>query len=126
MRLLVFLVAPALLLALACSSGDGAELRDAPIESAEIVTIDRVPPGYELHVVAQIPGSSCHRPQAPAVRRDGTTFRVTVQNLFTGAEVCTADLGYRDLTIPLPGDFDSGARYTVLLNDEPPLNFSAR
>jgi hypothetical protein len=115
----------AILLAVACSSGDKSELRDAPIDSSAIVTIDASPPRYEVHVIAEIPGSSCNTPQEPAVKRDGATFRVSVQNLFSGAGVCTADLGYRDLTIPLPGPFQPGTRYEVLINDEPALTFVA-
>jgi hypothetical protein len=114
-----------LLGSLACSSGDGSELRDAPIESAEVVSIDTFPPQYELLLVSRIPGRSCHRPQEPSVERDGTTFHVKVQNLFTGAEVCTADLGYREWTVPLEGDFEAGREYSVRVNDEPQLTFVA-
>lgn len=113
-------------LGVACSSGDDSELRDAPIESVDVVMTGTDPSRYAVDVVAQIPGSSCHRPQEPTVRRDGTTFQVTVQNLFTGADVCTADLGYRELTVHLPGDFEAGTEYTVRINDEPPLTFTVR
>ena len=110
---------------LACSSGDGSELRDAPIESAEVISIDTFPPQYELLLVSQIPGRSCHRPQEPSIERNGTTFEVKVQNLFTGAEVCTADLGYREWTLRLEGDFEAGTEYSVQVNDEPQLRFVA-
>ena len=128
MNIRKLIAAPILLLivsALACSSGDGSELRDAPIESAAVVTVDTSPPQYELMVVSQVPGRSCHRPQEPAVERDGTAFEVKVQNLFTGAEVCTADLGFREWTVPLEGDFEPGTEYTVSVNDEPELTFVA-
>src|SRR5690606_23316511 len=58
MRLSVLLPAIAALFAVACSSGGtGPELRDAPITSAEVVSVDGMPPAYDLQVVAQIPGS---------------------------------------------------------------------
>jgi hypothetical protein len=114
------------LVAVACSSdGSGAELRNAPIQSTEIVSVDTFPPQYELLVVSHIPGRSCHRPQEPKVERRGNTFHVVVQNLFTGASVCTADLGFREWTIPLEGDFESGREYNVRVNDEPELTFVA-
>ena len=115
-------------LTMACLSKDktGAEPRDAPIASAEVITLDTDPAQYQAHIVAEIPGSSCNQPLDPSVKRDGSTFHITVQNLFSGAEVCTADLGYRDLTIPLEGDFTSGVQYTVLINAEPPLTFVAK
>ena len=106
----VIVVCPiALLWSLGCSSGDGSELRTAPIDSAKVVTVDTFQPRHEVAVVALIPGRSCHRPQEPTVERSETAFRVTVQNLFTGAAVCTSDPGYRELTIALAGEFVSGS-----------------
>lgn len=123
--IVLLLAACVSLAALACSDDDGSELRDAPIESAEVVSVDTAPPSYELHVVSQIPGSSCHEPQEAELERDGTEFRVTVQNLFNGDEVCTADLGFKEHTLELPGPFDAGVEYTVLINEEPAITFVA-
>jgi hypothetical protein len=116
----------ALAFAGACSSsGNGAGLREAPIESAQVISIDTAPPSYELAVVAQIPGSSCYSPAGHEVIRTGDTFRVRVLNHFTGADMCTADLGYYDVLVPLIGGFVSGTEYVVELNSEPPIRFTA-
>lgn len=121
------LVAVLGLVVAACRSSDaGAGLQAAPLESAEVVSVDTEPPRYELAVVAQLLGSSCYSPGGYEVTRDGTTFHVRVLNYFTGDEVCTADIGYYTLQLPLPGAFVSGTEYVIEINAEESVQFTAQ
>jgi hypothetical protein len=84
-----------------------------------------MPPGYELAVVAQIPGSTCYSPAGHEVIRTERVFLVRVLNHYTGADMCSADLGFYPVIVPLAEPFVSGTEYTVELNSEPPIRFTA-
>ena len=125
-RFLLVLLVAAAALAAACSSDSGTSgprLEEAPIDGLNLRSIDTSPPQYEVHVQAGLP-SGCVTPHSHEVERDNTTLRVKVLNQHSGDEVCTTIYGMYDLTVPLPGPFQSGAQYRVEVNDES-LSFTA-
>jgi hypothetical protein len=102
----------------ACSSDSpGGGLHEAPIESAEVVSVDTNPPQFFLEVVAGLP-NACYSQADPEVSRSGTTVRVRVLNRHSGAEVCAEVYGTYSLSIRLPGNYQAGTQYTVRVNDE--------
>jgi hypothetical protein len=108
-----------LVLAAACSSSGegGARLEEAPIESIEIVSRDSAPPHYSAQIVAGLP-DGCTSQGRHDVTRDGRTFNIRVLNTHTGAEVCAAIYGTYRISVDLGSGLQSGAQYTIRVNDE--------
>jgi hypothetical protein len=91
----------------------------APIDSVEVRIAESFPPQYFLDVVSGLP-SGCAEFDRDEVAREGLVIAVTVWNLepVPGAGVfCTAIYGTIERAIALGSDFQSGATYTVHVND---------
>jgi hypothetical protein len=97
----------------------------APIEQAQVVTVQSNPPQYTVSVKAGLP-SGCAKPAGYEVAAAGQAVRVQVFNSMpAGNVICTQIYGIYDLTVPLGSDFDAGKTYTVDVNDKK-LTFVAR
>jgi len=98
----------------------GAEGRQAvlaPIDELDVLVQESFPPRYVVHVVAGLP-SGCAQRDRHEVTREGNTITVTVWNTMpTGDVACTMIYGMYELNIDLGTDFQSGATYTVRVND---------
>lgn len=91
----------------------------APIESVEIVIMESFPPQYNLVVVSGLP-NGCVLFGDYSVTRDGNTILVEVTNLVPSADqllACTEIYGMVRTVIALGSDFESGATYTIVVND---------
>jgi hypothetical protein len=128
MRALYAPFAGGLLLAVAVggcdANNDQSQLRQAPIDSAQVVALDSSPTRYTVEILAGLP-DGCSSPATHSVTRDGKAFHVEVLNRHTGAQQCTAIYGMYRLTIALEGECESGAPYTVKVNDKE-LTFTAK
>ncbi len=91
---------------------------DAPIDGAEVQTLESFPPQYMLHVTAGLP-NGCAQQGGWEASRSGTTITVKVYDTMpTGQVACTMIYGDYDLNIPLGSDYASGQQYTVQVNDK--------
>lgn len=89
----------------------------APIDGAEV---RRSPDGYVLDVVSGLPSGCAQFDGYTTGRETESTVRVRVYNLMPAdpRTACTMIYGIVSSTIPLPGDFNAGWSYTVLVNDK--------
>jgi hypothetical protein len=133
----VFLT-PAVLLAIAlaaCNGGEGGaapdgdvrtELVPAPIEEAEVIVRESDPPQYAVRVVSGIP-DGCHSFAEASAERQGTRIEVTVLNeRQVGDVACTQLYGTQETVVELGTDFEMGTEYTVDVNGEERLTFTAQ
>ena len=91
----------------------------APIDSVNVLIAESFPPQYFVEVVSGLP-SGCAEFNGHDVARDGTTIRITVNNLEPASEalvLCTAIYGMHQSNVALGSDFESGTEYTVHVND---------
>ena len=104
-------------------------IAESPIETAELVKSDG-PAGHSLRVVSRLPkGSRCSPFDGYEIKRgDDNTIDVVVthREVVEGPIPCTADLPVVETLVPLGGDFDPGAEYTVSVNSERVGSFVAR
>ena len=104
-------------------------IAESPIGLAEIETLERAPPQYQLRVVSRMPkGGSCSQFNGYEIRR-GESDRIDV--VITHHEVadpqaaCTRDLPVVETAVPLGSDFEPGVEYTVSLNSDTTKTFAA-
>lgn len=105
------------------------ELRESPIERAEIETLDRTPTEYQLRVVSGLPSGSCTHFNGYEIRRDNANsinVRITHHYVVAKGVACTADYPVIETVVPLGSDFENGAEYTVTVNGENSQSFVAR
>ena len=103
---------------------------ESPIERAEVLVLESAPPQYQLRVVSAMPkGSTCSQFNGYEIRRDGSHH---IDVIVTHHEVsdpdipCTADYPVVETAVPLGSDFESGAEYTVRVNDDVTTSFVAQ
>ena len=90
----------------------------APIESVELLIAESFPPQYFLEVVSGLP-NSCAEFNGYDVARDGTTIRITVNNLVPAPGelvLCALVYGTQQHNIALGTDFEPGTTYTAVVN----------
>lgn len=100
----------------------------APIEDAELEVGESAPPQHAVRVVSGLP-SGCAELERIDVERDGADIEVTVWNTVPADEeevACTAIYRSTDNTVALGGDFEAGTRYSVTVNRDVTLSFTAR
>ena len=105
------------------------ELRESPIERAEIETVDRTPTAYQLRVISGMPSGSCSHFNGYEIRRDNAnTIDVRITHHYVVAEgiACTTDFPIIETVVPLGSDFEQGVEYTVSVNGENSQTFVAR
>jgi hypothetical protein len=102
------------------------EVMPAPIVDAQIAVAESFPPQYFLHVRAALP-NGCHNPGDHSWTRDGNEIHVTINNTVPagGNLICTMIYSERDVNIGLGSDFEAGETYTVIVNGEYKLDFTA-
>jgi hypothetical protein len=91
----------------------------APIDSVNVLIDESFPPQYFVEVVSGLP-SGCAEFNGYDVARDGTTIRITVNNLEPAPEepvFCTAIYWVHQSNVALSSDFESGTKYTIHVND---------
>ena len=100
---------------------------ESPIESAEIVVLERAPPQHQLRVVSGLPkGSGCSQFNGYEIRRRETNeieVVVTHHEIADQLVVCTADFPIVETNVPLGSDFDPGKKYTVSVNSDTTVTF---
>lgn len=109
------------LLAAACGNGEAetpSRRVRAPIDSVDVPIAESFPPQYFLDVVSGLP-NGCAEFDSYDVERAGDTITIAVWNLDERPEdgACTAIYGMVEHAIALGTDFQSGATYTVHVND---------
>lgn len=105
------------------------ELRESPIERAEIETLDRTPTEYQLRVVSGLPSGSCTHFNDYEIRRDNANsinVRITHHYVVAKGIACTADYPVIETVVPLGSFFEKGAEYTVTVNGKNSQSFVAR
>ena len=105
------------------------ELRESPIERAEIETIDRTPTAYQLRVISGMPSGSCSHFNGYEIRRDNADaidVRITHHYVVAEGIACTTDFPIIETVVPLGSDFEQGVEYTVSVNGENSQTFVAR
>ena len=126
--ILLVVGAVASVFAAACGSGDNKASNDdsaayasvaAPIDDLELITRESFPPQYALLVISGLP-DGCHEFERYDLSRDGATITIRVTNRVPtdSNRVCTQVYGRHEETIELGSDFQSGAEYTVHVNDK--------
>lgn len=104
------------------------ELRESPIERAEIETINRTPTEYQLRVISGMPSGSCSHFNGYEIRRDNSnaiSIRITHHYVVEKDIACTTDYPIIETVVPLGSDFEKGAEYTVSVNGENSQSFIA-
>ncbi len=105
------------------------ELRESPIEHAEIETVDRTPTAYQLRVISGMPSGSCSHFNGYEIRRDNSNaidVRITHHYVVAEGIACTTDFPIIETVVPLGSDFEQGVEYTVSVNGEHSQSFVAR
>jgi hypothetical protein len=99
----------------------------APIDAVTLVVRQSVPAGYAVDVESGLP-SGCARFDRIEVKREGTNVDLTVWNTVPAdaTAMCTMIYGTARNTAELGGDFAAGQLYTVRVNGEAKLTFTAR
>ena len=105
-------------------------IAESPIESAEIMVLERAPPQYQLRVVSGLPkGSGCSQFNGYEIRRSESNdieVIVTHHEVADRMVMCTADFLIVETFVPLGSDFVSGEKYTVRVNSDKVTSFSAQ
>ena len=105
-------------------------IAESPIESAEIMVLESVPPQYQLRVVSGLPkGSGCSQFNGYEIRRSESNdieVIVTHHEVADRMVMCTADFPIVETFVPLGSDFVSGEKYTVRVNSDKVTSFSAQ
>lgn len=104
------------------SALDFTYIADSPIESAEVVMTNSVPPQYMLRVVSGLPrGSSCTQFNGYEIRRsESEEIEVTITHHEVADPMasCADDYPVVETHIPLGADFEPVKEYTVRVNSE--------
>ena len=105
-------------------------IAESPIESAEIMVLESVPPQYQLRVVSGLPkGSGCSQFNGYEIRRSESNeieVIVTHHEVADRMVMCTADFPIVETFVPLGSGFVSGEKYTVRVNSDTVTSFSAQ
>ena len=105
-------------------------LVESPIESAEIMVLERDPRGYQLRIVSAMPqGSSCSQFNGYEVRRSESNsidVKVSHHHVVAKDVICTADYPIVETIVPLGSEFEPGMEYTVSVNGDTTTSFVAR
>jgi len=99
----------------------------APIEAASVARPEAVSGDYTLEITSGLPGG-CAQFDGSSVERDGNRFLVEVTNLVPDPSepiACTAIYGYHDEKITLGSDLTPGEAYTVTVNGNLAVSFTA-
>jgi hypothetical protein len=135
--LLLAVVTPAIAVLVSCTSSgavnDGPLVSGerkrvlAPIEAAELVVRESIPPQYAVRVMSGLP-NGCAKFDSIKVKREGTNVDLTVWNTVPADDrvVCTMIYGIARNTAELGSDFATGQTYTVRVNGEPRITFTAQ
>jgi hypothetical protein len=100
----------------------------APVNSVVLEVSEADPEVYTLVVTTVRPmGSSCSEFGGYEVERNGNEIEVTITNLEVADQnvPCTRDLPIDQTRIDLGSDFEDGATYTVSVNGDRKLTFTA-
>ena len=98
----------------------------APVESVKLEVSESDPPAYTLHIVSGLP-SGCVEFDGYATSRDGNTVSITVTNLMPAEPMpCTMVYGYHEGEVGLGVDLTAGETYTVVVNGDVTIAFTAR
>ncbi len=91
---------------------------DAPIDFAEILIRESNPPSYAVEIRSGLP-NSCFTFNEYTVTRDDDRVLIRVTNVeATGPNIaCREIYGTVENTVELPGDYEVGTTYAVLVND---------
>ena len=97
-------------------------ITESKVESVEALTLESLPPQYELRVVFGFPkGSGCSRLNGYKIRRSDLTridVSITHHEVSDPFVVCTADYPILEVAVPLGSDFEPGLEYTVNVNSD--------
>lgn len=99
----------------------------APIDAAELMVSDSMPPVYEVAIQSGLP-SGCAEFDRIDIARDSRRIDLTVWNTMPADEniPCTMIYGTAQNTVVLGDDFEPGERYEIRINKETELSFTAR
>lgn len=99
----------------------------APIENAEIVVRESAPPQYAVRIVSGLPSGCAEFERIDTETRD-ESIALTVWNTMPADENVACTMIYRttENTVELGADFASGETFTVSINDEETLSFTAQ
>ena len=105
-------------------------LVESPIESAEIMVLERDPREYQLRIVSAMQhGSSCSQFNGYEIRRsESNSIDIIVTHHHVAAKnvICTADYPIVETIVPLGSEFEPGMEYTVSVNGDTTTSFVAR
>ena len=105
-------------------------LAESPIESAEIVVLERDPKEYQLRIVSAMQhGSSCSQFNGFEIRRSESNsidIIVTHHHVVAKDVICTTDYPIVETIVPLGSEFEPGMEYTVSVNGDTTTSFVAR
>lgn len=105
-------------------------IAESPIERMQVVSPESTPIRYQLRVVSGMPrGSGCSRFNGYEIQRKAAnrTFVVVTHHEVADPQViCTADYPVIETIVPLGSDFEPGEQYTVSVNSEAAVTFTAR
>jgi hypothetical protein len=99
----------------------------APIESAELRTMESYPPQYMLHIVSGLP-SGCTEFSRIEIKRRSNAVDVTVWNTVPADNQVACTMIYRTdaHNANLGAHFESGTTYRVYINGEMKTSFTAQ
>ena len=105
-------------------------LVESPIESAEIMVLERDSREYQLRIVSAMQhGSSCSQFNGYEIRRSESNsidVIVTHHHVVAKDVICTADYPIVETIVPLGSEFEPGMEYTVSINGDTTTSFVAR
>jgi hypothetical protein len=99
----------------------------APIEAVELLVRESYPGKYAVRVTSGLP-SGCAEFARIEIGRDGRNVDLTVWNTVPADEkvMCTMIYGIARNTAELGSDFERGRSYTVRVNGEEKITFTAQ
>ncbi len=104
-------------------------IAESPVQSAEIMALDSVPPWYQLRVVSGLPmGSSCSQFNGYEIRRrelNEIEVVVTHHEVADQLVACTTDFPIVETNVPLGSNFEQGKEYTIRVNSDTTVSFEA-
>ena len=104
-------------------------IAESPIAMAEVETLERAPPQYQLRVVSRMPkGGSCSQFNGYEIRRRESNridVVITHHEVADPLAACTRDLPVVETAVPLGSDFEPGVEYTVSVNSDTTRTFAA-
>lgn len=92
----------------------------APVENVEILVMESFPVQYAVRITSGLP-NGCAQFERIETNREGDTIEIEVINTEPAPGqlvACTMIYGFKENTVQLGTDFESGKTYTVRVNDE--------